>query len=314
MNDIISVGGYEFVAPLGDLIRPYSDYFATLGVTVDEWERLDEAGKKELIRVRDMNECQIGGGPCDVHEAFTRGSQGRKALAPWAMICLSRKYHDLAHGGKLVIETFDPLDYDTGLVVILNDRIMQKSKLMFYAKPNNGISTLAHKSRLLLEEWVKASRHNAWTAARELAWLKKNAAHGTLGEDSHESMLAGIGLDVSAASALRRVYEHAELAGVTALAVNMSPARAATIIRKAPKDKLREALTEAASYTTKRDFESYVRDLAGARAAKTKRYFAVQEDGSFAMIPAESIAAVPGKIVVDGAVKRDVDGVVKDAG
>ena len=305
----INVGDYQYVAPHGDLCMPLRDYFASLGVTVSEWYVLDEYERKQLIRKRDGDRCQVTGSEqCDVHELFTRGAARSLALVPWNMICLSREVHTEAHSRKVRFLRFDPLDTQGGLVVEIDGHVRQKSKLEFYQHKSDALVREAHEKRQTVEAFVDSLILNEWAVAQALTWLRENDGHQLLGESSHDAMLASIGVNISEAGRLRRCFVKARDKGVLNAARRLRPSRASEIMSLSSNERLSDRLLEAAGKKGWGDYKQYLQDTFPAtnKRPRNESFVAVDEDGFFST-HASDISKIPGRILIKGVVVRDVD-------
>ena len=308
MIGTVWVEGHEFVAPTGKLSMPHSDYFP---FGVENWVELHEIARKLWISERDGNVCQISGEFGEVHEIVARGGMGLKALAPWNMITVTRANHSLLHAGKSKIIKFDPLDSKDGLLVNMNDRLMQKSRIHFYNVTSPGMAVVADKHRATLEGFVKARINNMWEAAKALDWLKRNDGHAIIGCSSYNSLIAEIGLDTAFADPLRRTYFKSNELGVLESALHLHPERAEKILRQIKPEKIEFVLSEAKGLVDKRSFTDLIDENKKPRTVNMRTYFVI-DGNEKRLVEAPNIQGVKGEIIVDGVVKRDIRNEVKE--
>lgn len=99
------------------------------------WFEWPEQRRKEYVRERDQEKCQISGTPSrETHEIRPKGLGGRSSrLMPYNMIVLSGVVHRMVHEREFVITKFDPFNLQDGLHV----RGKDKNKLYFYEMPRS---------------------------------------------------------------------------------------------------------------------------------------------------------------------------------
>ena len=252
MTQTIELQGHTVVSPVGGLIYPLEKYFPVDPLV---WFLLSEHKKKMLVLDRDDHHCQIcGADSAEVHEIVTKGSvSANVALVPWNMITVCRECHILLQENKWHINVFDPANVDGGLAV--TQRLGAPPLLdilWFYDRNQPSSADEAHNLYLQVTSWAKSRVAGDWAIAPVLVQLREMKGYKQLGEKSHKSMLSGIRYnDTSLCSMLEKGLSLSLEKDVLGLALEMSPQRAAKILKRVPDEELRDFLVQAATLSQK---------------------------------------------------------------
>jgi len=257
VTQTIELQGHTVVSPIGKLICPFEKYFPVDPLV---WFLLSEHKKKMLVLDRDDYHCQIcGADSAEVHEIITKGSVSADvALVPWNMITVCREHHIMLQEHKYEILRFDPADMDHGFNLVHGFNSvtpggilpLSEGDLWFYDHNQPSLSDKAHDLYMQVTSWAKSRVAGDWAIAPVLAQLREMKGYKQLGEKSHKTLLSGIRYnDTSVCGALEKGLELSLERNAFDLAIEMSPQRAAQILKRVPDDELRDFMFDAAGWS-----------------------------------------------------------------